>query len=109
MYKFTLKIKGEDREFKRDNFFLRQAILANKHQIVADEFYQKEHPTAEEFEDLQTDLAKTISEIFDGQFTPDEFIDGLTIENQHVADDVLILALGGKLEKEEKQDDEKKA
>lgn len=108
MYKFTLKIKGEDREFKRDNFFLRQAILANKHQIVADEFYKKDHPTAEEFENVQMDLAKTISEIFDGQFTADEFIDGLTMENQHVADDILILALGGKL-KEEKQDDEKKA
>lgn len=106
MVEIKLTIDGKKQTFKKKEFTIRDNMLAIKHQIVATEFYADEKNTndPEEYEQLQVNFAKTISQIFNNEFTYEQLLNGLAVKEMSVLDQIYIEALGGEIEdKDEKK------
>lgn len=103
----TLRIDGKMTTFTKDDIYLSDNIRAVKHQIAQKKFYTSDDQTAEMFEEMQDDFCEMIADIFNNDFSSEQFKNGLSLANRTKAEDIYILALGGKL-KDEQEDDESK-
>lgn len=80
-----------------------------QHQVVRDNYYKdpEKLKDPEEFEVLQEHLAQTIAKIFGNQFSADQLLDGLDMKNRSMIEDILLLALGGRIDEKGTEKDEK--
>lgn len=108
MIEINLLINGEQRTYTKSRFTLKESIYAMQHQIIRDNYYSDPDKLIdpEEFENVQKHLAETIVKIFSNQFTQDQLFDGLDIKDKLLIDQTLILALGGEIKEEQKENEE---
>ncbi|EPH62134.1 hypothetical protein D931_02317 [Enterococcus faecium 13.SD.W.09] len=108
MIEINLLINGEQRTYTKSRFTLKESIYAMQHQIIRDNYYSDPNKIndPEEFENVQKHLAETIVKIFSNQFTQDQLFDGLDIKDKLLIDQTLILALGGEIKEEKKENEE---
>ncbi len=99
----SFKIDGKMQTFKKDDIYFADNIRAVKHQIVQREYYMSEKEDAEKFEAMQEDFCQTMSDIFNNEFSSEQFRQGLTLEKTKKAEEIYVLALGGKLDEEDKK------
>lgn len=101
-----LRIDGEQKVFSKTYFSLRETIVALKY-LRDNEIAEAEmlgYGTDEQIEHRMTCEAKLMADIFDNQFTVDEFINGFKSVDREQIDEVVILSLGNHEESEEKKE-----
>ncbi|EJF48913.1 hypothetical protein YS9_2296 [Enterococcus sp. C1] len=110
MIELVLLINGEEKKYSKQRFTLKENIYAMQHQVVRDNYYKdpEKLKDPEEFEVLQEHLAQTIAKIFGNQFSADQLLDGLDMKNRSMIEDILLLALGGRIDEKGTEKDEKK-
>lgn len=101
----NLKIDGKKKAFKKNEFNLKDNLIAMKHQIKANNYYadKENEKDPEQYGKLQKDFLEMIVELFDNEFELEDLFK-MPIEDSAPLNDCFTLALGGKLE----ADDEKK-
>ncbi len=99
----SFKIDKKMETFKKDDIYLSDNIRAVKHQIVQTEYYTSEKQTPEAFEEMQNDFCEMIADIFDNEFSSEQLKKGLTLKKYKEVENIYILALGGKVEKEDSE------
>lgn len=102
MIEIKLTIDGKKQSFKKREFTIRDNIFAVKHQIEAANFYADENKSndSEEYEKIQMNFAKTVTQIFNNEFTVEQLLDGLSIKDSQILDELYIQALGGNIDEE---------
>ncbi|WP_157454713.1 phage tail assembly chaperone G [Carnobacterium maltaromaticum] len=90
------------KEFIKRKITIRDNLIAAKHAILESDYYAEEVRTAEGYEKVQLDFAESIVSIFGNEFTADQLLDGLALEDHEVLQDIYVEALGGKVEDEKK-------
>ncbi|CAM3291486.1 phage tail assembly chaperone G [Vagococcus fessus] len=103
--KIKLKIDGEFKEFEKKDFCLKETIVAMKYlrdneQARAD---MVGYGTDEQILKSMEIEAIAMSDIFDNQFTKDEFINGFKAVDRDLIEETIILALGNHEEEEKKE------
>ena len=99
----SFKIDGKMQTFKKDDIYFADNIRAVKYSIVQAEYYNAEKQDVEKFEAMQEDFCQMMSDIFNNEFSSEQFKQGLTLKNHVKAEEIYILALGGKLDEEDKK------
>lgn len=99
----SFKIDGKMETFKKDDIYFADNIRAVKHSIIQNEYYLLEKQDAKKFESLQEDFCQMISDIFNNEFSAEQFKQGLSLSKHEKAEEIYILALGGKLDEEDKK------
>lgn len=102
----SFKIEKKMKTFTKDDIYFADNIRAVKHSIVQADYWQSKEQTPEKYEDMQNDFCNMIADIFNNDFSGEQFKQGMLLSSHQQADDIFTLALGGKLEKED--DEEKK-
>ncbi|MFZ6624508.1 hypothetical protein ACOXU5_02320 [Vagococcus fluvialis] len=97
----SFKIDGKMQTFKKDDIYFADNIRAVKHSIVQADYYNAEKQDVEKFEAMQEDFCQMMSDIFNNEFSSEQFKQGLTLKNHVKAEEIYILALGGTLDKED--------
>lgn len=106
MIEIKLTIDGKKQAFKKREITIRDNIFAVKHQILVAQHYSDSEKVnnPEEYEKIQLDFAKTITQIFNNEFTVDQLLDGLGSKESEVLNEIYLQALGGTID----EGDEKK-
>lgn len=99
----SFKIDGKMETFKKDDIYFADNIRAVKHQIVQMDYFDSEEQTPEKYEAMQEDFCQMMSDLFNNEFSSEQFRHGLTLEKTKKAEEIYILALGGKLDEEDKK------
>ena len=97
----SFKVDGKMQTFKKDDIYFADNIRAVKHSIVQAEYYNSKKQDVEKFEAMQEDFCQMMSDIFNNEFSSEQFKQGLTLKNHSKAEEIYILALGGTLDKED--------
>lgn len=103
----TFKVDGKMKTFSKDAIYFKDNIRAVKHTIVQQKFFNSENQNEEMYEETQQSFCEMMADIFDGQFSAEQFKSGMTLENVSKAEDIFTLALGGKLDSKEKESEKK--
>jgi len=103
MAEIKLSINGKTKKFDKKQFFIKEHILALQFSMKQEKYLQKEDRTIEDIAENQHNWAEFMADIFANQFTADEFINGLEIKDKAAAEDIYIECLGGKNDKEKKE------
>lgn len=103
----SFKVDNKMQTFKKNDIYLKDNIRAVQHTMVQDKFYKSDNQTPEMYADMQHDFCQMISDFFNNEFSAEQLKAGVTLENIQVANDIFTLALGGKLDKEEKESGKK--
>ena len=96
----SFKVDNKMQTFKKDAIYFKDNIRAVQHTIVQDAFYKSDNPTPEMYEEMQHGFCEMIADLFNNEFSAEQFKAGMTLESMNKAEDIFTLALGGKLEKE---------
>ncbi len=99
----SFKVDGKMNTFKKDDIYFSDNIRAVKHTIVQSKFYNSDDPTPEKYEEMQDDFCEMIADIFNNEFSADQFKRGLSLSSHKKAEEIFTLALGGKADKDEKE------
>lgn len=100
----SFKVDGKMQTFKKDAIYFKDNIRAVQHTMVQDTFYKSEHPTPEKYEEMQHGFCEMIADIFNNEFSAEQFKAGMSLESMKKAEDIFTLSLGGKLEKEKESE-----
>jgi hypothetical protein len=103
----SFKVDNKMQTFKKDAIYFKDNIRAVQHTIVQDKFYKSDDPTPEMYEDMQHKFCEMIADLFNNEFSAEQFKAGMTLKNMKTAEEIFTLALGGKLDKEEKESEKK--
>lgn len=103
MAELKLTIDGKVQKFQKKQFFIKENILALQFSMKQEKYLRLEEPEIEDIEKNQLNFAEFMSEVFEKQFTPEEFINGCLIEDKDIAEDIYIQCLGGNSEDKEKK------
>lgn len=99
----SFKVDGKMQTFKKDDIYFADNIRAVKHSIIQAEYYKAEKQDVEKYETMQEDFCQMISDIFNNEFSAEQFKQGLSLSKHEKAEEIYILALGGKLDEEDKK------
>lgn len=102
----TIRINGEPKTFTKTHFALREMTVAMKY-LRDNEMAESEmvgYGTDEQIERRITNEAKAMVDIFDNQFTIDEFLNGFKSVDRQKIDEAIVLSLGNHEEVEEKKE-----
>ncbi|MFW8619013.1 phage tail assembly chaperone G [Enterococcus innesii] len=99
----SFKIDGKMHTFKKDDIYFSDNIRAVKHTIVQSKFYNGDDPTPEKYEEMQEDFCEMMADIFNNEFSSDQFKRGLSLSSHKKAEEIFTQALGGKIDKEDKE------
>lgn len=100
----SFKVDDKMQTFKKDDIYFADNIRAVKHSIIQADYYNSEKQDVEKYGAMQEDFCQMMSDIFNNEFSGEQFKQGLTLEKHNKAEEIYILALGGTL----KEDTDKK-
>ncbi|MBT2732120.1 hypothetical protein [Carnobacterium sp. ISL-102] len=103
MAEIKLIINGKTKKFDKKQFFIKEHILALQFSLKQEKYLKKEDRNIEDIAENQKNWAEFMSDVFEKQFTVEEFINGLEIKDKSAAEDIYIECLGGKNDEEKKE------